>query len=167
MRGMFGTIVFGLTVVMIGVHVGEWVLLGRLMSAPTLSGQGTRGQPAQGSAVTRVLGLMNLLRFEAVYYVVLLGFWWLNREAVPAWAVLSLGAAHIGGWAALERILRLRPPAAGFAQDLRSALPRSEKPLPKVEGAGRRMRKVLGGIAVFDVVEVVILGYLAWRLGPG
>ena len=87
---------------------------------------------------------MNFLRLEAVYYVVLLVFWWLNREAVPAWAVLGLGAAHIAGWAALER-----------------------KGAPKLESAGRRrLRKVLAGIATFDAVEVVILAYLAWRLWP-
>lgn len=133
---MFATLVFGLTVGMIGVHVGEWVLLGKMMG-------GSGGEPGKGSGLSQVMGLMNLLRFEAVYYVVLLAFWWLNREVVPGWAVLSLGVAHIGGWAALER------------------------KKPKVEGAASGgLRKVLSGIAVFDAVEVVILVYLAWRLWP-
>jgi len=135
---MFAWVMFGLTVVMIGVHVGEWVLLGRLANA-------SRGGPAKSSGLTRGMGLMNFLRFEALYYVVLLGFWLLNREAVPAAAVLGLGAVHIGGWAALER----------------------KRSLPKLEAGGGRLRKVLAGIATFDAVEVVILVYLAWRLWPG
>ena len=134
---MFAWVMFGLTVVMIGVHVGEWVLLGRLANA-------SRGGPAKSSGLTRGMGLMNFLRFEALYYVVLLGFWLLNREAVPAAAVLGLGAVHIGGWAALER----------------------KRSLPKLEAGGGRLRKVLAGIATFDAVEVVILAYLAWRLWP-
>ena len=138
---MFATIVFGLTVGMIGVHVGEWVLLGRLA-------RGARGGEAQGSALTKAMGLMNLLRFEAAYYVVLLMFWLLNREAVPAAAVLGLAAAHIGGWAALER---------------KSSRPKLESTPGKPSG---RLRKVLAGIATFDAVEVVILAYLAWRLWP-
>jgi hypothetical protein len=141
---MFATVVFGLTVGMIVVHVGEWVLLGRL----------ARGAPA-GSRLSRVMGLMNFLRFEAFYYVVLLAFWWLNREAVPAWAVLGLGAVHLAGWAALER---------------KKSLPRLEGAAPISTGqAGkpsRRLRKVLAGIAGFDAVEVLILAYLAWRLWP-
>jgi hypothetical protein len=89
---------------------------------------------------------MNFLRLEALYYVVLVVFWWLNREAAPAWAVLGLGAAHIAGWVLLEH-----------------------RGAPKLGTAGRlsgRLRKVLAGIAGFDAVEVVILGYLAWRLWP-
>ena len=140
---MFAWVMFGLTVAMILVHVGEWVLLGRLANA-------SRGGPAKSSGLTRGMGLMNFLRFEALYYVVLLGFWLLNREAVPAAAVLGLGAVHIGGWAALER----------------------KRSLPKLGEvatgpSGGRLRKILAGIATFDAVEVVILAYLAWRLWPG
>lgn len=147
---MFAWVMFGLTVVMIGVHVGEWVLLGRLANA-------SRGGPAKSSGLTRGMGLMNFLRFEALYYVVLLGFWLLNREAVPAAAVLGLGAVHIGGWAALER---------------KRSLPKLREVAPISSGqaagpGGGRLRKVLAGIATFDAVEVVILAYLAWRLWPG
>jgi len=140
---MFRTIVLGLTVGMIGVHVGEWVLLGRLA-------RGSSEEPARGLSATRVMGLMNLLRFEAFYYVVLLAYWWLNPDVVGMPVVLGLGAVHIAGWVALER----------------------KKSLPKLEevaarSGGGRLRKVLAGIATFDAVEVVILGYLAWRLWPG
>ncbi|MGH9813422.1 MAG: hypothetical protein ACRD4T_09845 [Candidatus Acidiferrales bacterium] len=139
---MFATIVFGLTVGMIGVHVGEWVLLGKLA-------RGSRGGETTGSALTKAMGLMNLLRLEVLYYVGLLVFWLLNREAVPGAAVLGLGAAHLGGWAALER---------------KSSRPKLEAMPGKPSG---RLKKVLGGIAVFDAVEILILGYLAWRLWPG
>jgi len=138
---MFKWVVFGLTVGMIGVHVGEWVLLGKLA-------RGSRGGETTGSALTKAMGLMNLLRFEAAYYVVLLMFWLLNREAVPGAAVLGLGAAHLGGWAALER---------------KSSRTKLEAMPGKPSG---RLRKILAGIATFDAVEVVVLAYLAWRLWP-
>ena len=141
---MFATVVFALTLGMILVHVGEWVLLGRLARA-----MGGAGAPA--SWLSRAVGLMNFLRFEAFYYVVLFVFWLLNRGAVPGAAVLLLGAAHIGGWAALER---KKPPAL------------EEVAVSASGERGNRLRKVLGGIAAFDAVEVVILVYLAYRLSP-
>lgn len=141
---MFATTVFALTLAMILVHVGEWVLLGRLARA-------TRGGPARASWLSRAVGLMNFLRFEALYYVVLFVFWLLNRDAVPGAAVLLLGATHIGGWAALER---KKPPALEEVAASASA------------EQGNRLRKVLGGIAAFDAVEVIILAYLAYRLWP-
>jgi len=142
---MFATIILALTLGMILVHVGEWVLLGRLARA-------TRGGSAQPSWLTRAVGLMNFLRFEAFYYVVLFVFWLLNRDAVPGAAVLLLGAAHIGGWAALER---------------KKSLPPLEEVAARASGKqGNRLRKVLGGIAAFDAVEVLILAYLAYGLWP-
>ncbi len=142
---MFATIILALTLGMILVHVGEWVLLGRLARA-------TRGGSARASWLTRAVGLMNLLRFEALYYVVLFIFWLLNRDAVPGAAVLLLGAAHIGGWAALER---------------KKLLPQLEEVASRTSGEqGSRMRKLLGGIAAFDAVEVLILAYLTYRLWP-
>ncbi|HXE75104.1 MAG TPA: hypothetical protein VNN18_05655 [Candidatus Xenobia bacterium] len=142
---MFAAIVFALTVGMILVHAGEWVLLGRLASA-------TRGGPARASWLGRAVELMNFLRFEVFYYVVLFVFWLLNRDAVPGAAVLLLGAAHVGGWAALERT---KPPAL---EELAASTSAEQ---------GSRLRKVVGGIAAFDAVEVVILVYLAYRLWPG
>jgi hypothetical protein len=65
---MFTTAVFALTLAMILVHVGEWLLLGRLAKA-------TRGGLARASWLSRAVGLMNFLRFEALYYVVLFVFW--------------------------------------------------------------------------------------------
>ncbi len=142
---MFTTAVFALTLGMILVHVGEWVLLGRLASA-------TRGGSAQPSWLTRAVGLMNFLRFEAFYYVVLFVFWLLNRDAVPGAAVLLLGAAHIGGWVALER--------------KRSLPPLEEVASRASEVQGSRLRKVLGAIAAFDAAEVFILAYVAYCLWP-
>ena len=137
--------VLALTLAMILVHVGEWILLGKLARA-------TRGGPAQASWLSRAVGLMNFLRFEALYYVVLFVFWLLNRDAVPGAAVLLLGAAHIGGWATLER---------------KKSLPPLEEVAARASGEqGSRLRKVLGGIAAFDAVEVVVLAYLAYRLWP-
>ncbi len=143
---MFATIILALTLGMILVHLGEWVLLGRLARA-------TRGRTAAPSWLTRAVGLMNFLRFEAFYYVVLLVFWLLNRDAVPGVAVLLLGAAHIGGWATLER---------------KKSQPPLEEVASRASGEqGSRLRKMLGGIAAFDAIEVMILLYLAYRLWPG
>ncbi len=142
---MFATIILALTLGMILVHVDEWVLLGRLARA-------TRGGSTQPSWLTRAVGLMNFLRFEAFYYVVLFVFWLLNRDAVPGAAVLLLGAAHVGGWVALER---------------KKSLPPLEEVAARASGKqGNRLRKVLRGIATFDAIEVLILAYLAYRLWP-
>jgi hypothetical protein len=139
---MFATIVFALTGAMILVHVGEWVLLGKMA--------GAAAEARPGPALRRAAALLNLLRLEVVYYLVLLVFWWLNRDAVPAWAVLGLGVAHLGGWAALERKKLLRKLEEGAAGP-----------------GGGRLRKVLAGFASFDAIEVMILLYLAGRLWPG
>lgn len=147
---MFSTVVLALTLVMIAVHVGEWVLLGQLARA-------SRSRPLRRSPFTRVLGLMNFLRFEAFYYVVLFGFWLANEEAVPGVMVFLLAAIHVGGWAAIET---------------RRSMPELEAVAliathnPEAEAGGTRLRRLLKGIAAFDAAEVVVLAYLAYRLWP-
>ncbi|MFQ5777846.1 MAG: hypothetical protein ACE5IP_07550 [Terriglobia bacterium] len=147
---MFSRIVLALTLAMIAVHVGEWILLGQLARA-------SQRKLLQASPFTRVLGLMNFLRFEALYYVVLVAFWLTAESAIPGVAVFLLGVVHIGGWAALEA---------------RKSMPKLEALAliaihnPEAEAGGTRLRRVLAGIGAFDAVEVLVLLYLAYRLWP-
>src|SRR3989304_4279370 len=106
---MLATIVFVLTLLMIIAHAGEWVLLGRVARA-------TRQASPPRPSLAGFLGLMNFLRFEAFYYVVLFAFWLFTESNLPGVAVFLLGAVHLGGWAALERkhsLPRLEEVAAG------------------------------------------------------
>jgi hypothetical protein len=145
---MLRTAVFALTLAMILAHAGEWVLLGRVARAA-----GT-GRPLR-SSLTGVLGLMNFLRFEAFYYVALFAFWLFVESNVPGVAVFLLGAIHLGGWAALER---------------KRSLPRLEEVAARATAepatSGRRLRRLLMGIAAFDALEVVVLAFIAYRLWP-
>lgn len=144
-------LVFALTLVVIAVHVGEWILLGQMARASS------RGRVLARSPFTRLFGLMNFLRFEAFYYAVLFVFWLLAPGAVPGVAVFLLGAIHIGGWAALESkktLPQLEAIATIAVQN------------PEAWAGGARLRGVLGGIAAFDAVEVAVLVYLADRLWP-
>lgn len=145
---MLATIIFVLTLLMILAHAGEWVLLGRVARA-------TRQASPPRPLLTGFLGLMNFLRFEAFYYVVLFAFWLFTESNLPGVAVFLLGAVHLGGWAALERkqsLLRLEEVAAQAARD--------------AGGAGRRLRRLLAGIAAFDAAEVLVLAFIAYRLWP-
>ena len=145
---MLATIIFVLTLLMILAHAGEWVLLGRVARAART------GEPVR-SSLTGFLGLMNFLRFEAFYYVVLFAFWLFTESNLPGVAVFLLGAVHLGGWAALERkqsLPRLEEVAARAARD--------------AGGAGRRLRRLLAGIAAFDAAEVLVLAFIAYRLWP-
>ncbi|MFQ5926430.1 MAG: hypothetical protein ACE5MH_03245 [Terriglobia bacterium] len=146
---MFASLVLALTLLMIGVHVGEWVRLGQLARA-------SRSGTLKSSRVTRVLGLMNFLRFEAFYYVVLVVFCLTNEGAVPGVAVFLLGAIHVGGWAALE--------ARKSLPQLEAVAAAAHNPQAGVRGT--RVRRLLAGIAAFDAVEVLILAYFAYRLSP-
>ncbi|MFQ5779005.1 MAG: hypothetical protein ACE5IP_13445 [Terriglobia bacterium] len=147
---MVAKIIFGFTLVMIAVHAGEWVLLGQLARA-------SRQRPLRSSPFTRGLGLMNFLRVEALYYVVLIAFWLQGGTGLPGAAVFLLGVIHLGGWAALER---------------KKSLPQLEAVAliavhnPEAEAGGRRLRWLLGGVAAFDFLEVVLLAYIAYRLWP-
>lgn len=148
---MFSTPVFALTLVMIGVHAGEWLLLRQLARASR------RGRAPAQSPFTRALGLMNFLRFEAFYYVVLLAFWLTGTSGLPGVAVFLLGAIHVGGWAALERkksLPQLEAVATIAAHN------------PEAEAGGTRLRGLLAGIAAFDAAEVLVLGFIAYRLWP-
>lgn len=145
---MLATIVFGLTLLMILAHAGEWVLLARVARAARTGEQGR-------SSLTGFLGLMNFLRFEAFYYVALFAFWLLTESNVPGAAVFLLGVIHVGGWAALER---------------KHALPRLEEVAARATAepatSGRRLRRLLAGIAAFDFLEVLVLAFIAYRLWP-
>lgn len=146
---MLTTIILALTLVMIAVHVGEWLLLGQLARTARA------GAVPRRSPFTRALGLMNFLRFEALYYLALVAFWLFYSDAVPGVWVALLGAIHIGGWAAIE---------------LRKSLPQLEAVAliaarnPQDEGESSGLRRVLTSIALFDAAEVLILLYIAWRL---
>lgn len=151
---MFATIVFALTLVMIAVHVGEWLLLGQLAG-------GSRRKASMRSPLTGVLGLMNFLRFEALYYVVLVAFWLASHGAVPGAAVILLGAIHVGGWAALEAKKSL--PQLEAVAIIAEHNPETEAGgTPEPSG----LRRLLAGIAAFDAVEVLVLAYLVYHLWP-
>jgi len=145
---MLATVIFALTLLMILAHAGEWMLLGRVARA-------TRQGTSARSSLTGFLGLMNFLRFEAFYYIVLLAFWLATESNVPGLAVFLLGAIHVGGWAALER---------------RQSLPRLEEVAARAAAepaaAGKRLRRLLAGIAAFDAMEVLVLAFIAYRLWP-
>jgi hypothetical protein len=147
---MLTTAVFALTLAMILAHAGEWVLLGRVARAART------GEPVR-SSLTGFLGLMNFLRFEAFYYLALFAFWLFTESNVPGVAVFLLGAIHLGGWAALERkrsLPRLEEVAARAAADPATS--------------GRRLRRLLAGVAAFDAAEVLVLAFIAYRLAtPG
>jgi hypothetical protein len=142
-------IIFALTLLMIAVHGGEWVLLVQLGRTAN------RGRPPSRSPFTRALGLMNFLRFEAFYYLVLVAFWLFDPGAVPGLWVFVLGAIHLGGWLAIEA---------------RKSLPQLEAVVwiaarrPDEEGGRQGLLRALRGIAAFDAVEVVVLAYIAYRL---
>ncbi len=147
---MFADLVLAFTLLIIAVHVGEWVLLGQLARA-------THRRSLTRSPFTRVLGLMNFLRLEALYYAVLFVFWLQGDTGLPGVAVFILGAIHVGGWAAIE---------------LKKSLPQLEAVAtiavhnPEAEAGGARLRRLLKGIAAFDAVEVLILAFIAYRLWP-
>ncbi|MDA2912824.1 hypothetical protein MYX77_02480 [Acidobacteriia bacterium AH_259_A11_L15] len=147
---MLAKIIFGFTLVMVAVHIGEWVLLGQLARA-------SRQRPLRSSPFTRGLGLMNFLRVEVLYYVVLIAFWLQGGTGLPGVAVFLLGAIHLGGWAALER---------------KELLPQLEAVAliavhnPEAEAGGSRLRRLLAGIAAFDFLEVLVLAFIAYRLWP-
>src|SRR3990167_105176 len=125
---MLTTIVFALTLAMIAAHAGEWVLLGRVARA-------TRQASLPRPSLTGFLGLMNFLRFEAFYYVVLFAFWLFTESNLPGVAVFLLGAVHLGGWAALERkqsLPRLEEVAARAARDAGGAGPRLRRLPPRL-----------------------------------
>lgn len=156
---MFAAVVFALTLLMIVMHPGEWLLLAQLARArPAGSPRGGTASPEPArSPLRRVLGLMNFLRFEAFYYLVLVVFWLVSGGAVPGVAVFLLGAIHVLGWAALEArksMPELEVVAALAAHN------------PEAKAGGTRLRRLLAGIAAFDAAEVVVLVYLAYRLWP-
>lgn len=147
---MLATIILALTLLMILVHGGEWILLAQLA-------RGAKAPAPTRSPFTRALGLMNFLRFEAFYYVLLLGFWLFAETTVPGVAVFLLGAIHVGGWAALERKKSLPQLEAVATIAARN---------PEAEAGGARLRRLLAGIAAFDFLEVLVLAFIAYRLWP-
>jgi hypothetical protein len=152
---VFATLVLALTLAMMAAHVGEWLLLWRLA--------GDSRHPPRGKQTAKQarFSLMDFLRWEALYYVVLVIFWLRHPAAVPAWAVLFLGAVHIAGWVALESrkaLPRLETVANEQARSAPSSPPSGVK--------GEKLRRMLAGIAAFDLAEVAVLAYLAYLLWP-
>jgi hypothetical protein len=147
---MLPELVWVLTLGMVALHVGEWLLLGRWARA-------ARGAPPAPSSRRRVPGWMNFLRLEAFYYLLLLAFWLFQETNLPGLAVFLLGAIHVGGWAALESKQAL--PAL-------EALARRTAEPSQSDSRTRGVDRLLQGIAVFDAAEVGVLVYIAYRLWP-
>ena len=88
------------------------------------------------------LSVLNLFRFEGVYYLALMAYvaWQSGRFLLIPLVIMA--ALHVAGWAMAER--------------------RREW----LEGAGGALgrTRILAGVQAFDLAETVVLVYIAWVL---
>ncbi len=90
----------------------------------------------------RWLSLANLIRFEGLYYVVLAAFVLAYPDRRLLWPLAAMGTLHLGVWAVAE----LRP---GWL---------------KLAAAGEYTERIMRGIQLFDWIEALVLGWIAWTL---
>jgi hypothetical protein len=90
----------------------------------------------------RWLSVLSIFRFEAIYYLGLMGYvaWQRSRFLLPP--LVAMAVLHVAGWALAEA----RP---GW--------------LVNAGGEATRTR-ILTGVQAFDLAETVVLVYIAWVL---
>jgi len=131
---LFAAILLLWTLAMLGLHLASRWILRRALGAD---------QPRPAWLTAR-----NVVRFEGLYYVALVAFWWSNRADFPLFPLVVLAAIHLGGWAFAEA-RRTRLAAASFGLG---------------PAAAARLERVLLGIQIFDLAEAAILAYIGWKL---
>lgn len=114
------------TLAMVTVHLTSGRLLRRAWSG---------GAP-------RWLSVLSIFRFEAMYYLGLMGYVAWQRSRFLLAPLVGMAVLHLAGWALAEA----RP---GW--------------LAKAGGEAARTR-ILTGVQAFDLAETVVLVYIAWVL---
>lgn len=88
------------------------------------------------------LSVLNIFRFEGIYYLALMAYVAWQRDRFLVAPLVIMAVLHVAGWAMAER----RP---GW--------------LVNSGGEGARAR-ILNGVQVFDWAETVLLVYVGWVL---
>jgi hypothetical protein len=89
------------------------------------------------------LSVLNIFRFEGIYYLALMAYVVWQRGRFLLVPLVVMAALHVAGWAMAER---------------------RREWLAEASGEPARAR-ILMGVQVFDLVETVVLVYIAWVLG--
>jgi hypothetical protein len=89
------------------------------------------------------LSVLNIFRFEGIYYLALMAYVVWQRGRFLLVPLVVMAALHVAGWAMAER---------------------RREWLAEASGETARAR-ILMGVQVFDLVETVVLVYIAWVLG--
>ena len=114
------------TLAMVAVHLTSGQLLRRAWSG----------------RVPRWLSVLSIFRFEAIYYLGLMGYVAWQRSRFLLAPLVVMAVLHVAGWALAEA----RP---GW--------------LVNAGGQAGRTR-ILAGVQAFDLAETVVLVYIAWVL---
>jgi hypothetical protein len=88
------------------------------------------------------LTVLNIFRFEGIYYLALMAYVVWQRGRFLLLPLLVMAALHVAAWAMAERQREWLAGAGG--------------------GMGRT--RILAGVQVFDLAETVVLVYIAWGL---
>ncbi len=88
------------------------------------------------------LSVLNIFRFEGVYYLALMAYVVWQRGRFLLIPLVVMAVLHVTGWAMAER---------------------RREWLTDAGGATARAR-ILLGVQVFDLAETVVLAYIAWVL---
>lgn len=84
------------------------------------------------------LSVLNIFRFEGIYYLALMAYVVLQRGRFLLLPLLVMAALHVAGWAMAERRRDWLAEAGGEATRAR----------------------ILAGVQVFDLAETVVLAYI-------
>ena len=115
------------TLAMVAVHLTSGRLLRRVW---------------EGKA-SRWLSVLNIFRFEGIYYVALMAYVGWQRSRFLLLPLVVMAALHVAGWALAAR--------------RREWL---------ADGGGEAARaRIVTGVQAFDLAETVVLIYIAWVLG--
>ncbi|HEV2117157.1 MAG TPA: hypothetical protein VGR48_14090 [Terriglobales bacterium] len=96
----------------------------------------------EGEAPRR-LSVLNIFRFEGIYYLALMAYVGWQRSRFLLIPLVVMAALHVVAWAVAER---------------------RREWLVDAGGAAARAR-ILAGVQAFDLAETVVLIYVAWVLG--
>lgn len=88
------------------------------------------------------LSVLNIFRFEGIYYLALMVYAVSQRGRFLLLPLLVMAALHVAGWAMAERRRDWLAEAGGEATRAR----------------------ILAGVQVFDLAETVVLAYIGWVL---
>jgi hypothetical protein len=97
---------------------------------------------AWGEEKPRCLSVLNIFRFEGIYYLALMGYVASQSSRFLLAPSVVMAVLHVGGWALAEQRRRWLANAG--------------------EEAARA--RILAGVQIFDLAETIILGYIAWVL---